>query len=72
MYGKFNDDKSVRVEAIYEPPQDNSDTSFRLLDDPKADTVAAVASLLGLQKVGWVFAHPPREKGQVLYFNFIE
>ena len=52
----------MKVECIYEPPQDTTDTGFTLLDDPKADRVAALAGLLGLRKVGWIFAHPPREE----------
>ena len=57
---------SVRVEFLYEPPQNNTDTSFELLDDPMVDQVEAVATALGLVKVGWVFAHPLREDK----FNF--
>jgi hypothetical protein len=58
-----NTSPSVRVEFIYEPPQDNTATSFNLLDDPQADLVDALAASLGLVKVGWIYAHPPREKG---------
>lgn len=63
LYGSFNKDKSVKVEAIYEPPQDNTDTSFTILDDPLARNVETLTNLLGLQKVGWIFSHPTREKG---------
>lgn len=62
LYGTFGDNNSVKVECIYEPPQDNTDIGFTLLDDPKADRVTALAGLLGLRKVGWIFAHPPREE----------
>ena len=48
---------------VYEPPQETSAISFELLDDPKADHVEGLASMLGLQKVGWLFAHPAREAG---------
>jgi hypothetical protein len=34
LYGTFLEDKSARVEFIYEPPQETTDTSFQLLDDP--------------------------------------
>ena len=34
LYGSFEKDNSVKVECIYEPPQENTDTSFNLLDDP--------------------------------------
>lgn len=53
----------VKVECLYEPPQETSPQGFILQDDPKEETVEALAKLLGLQKVGWIFAHPPREEG---------
>lgn len=53
----------VKVECIYEPPQENSPEGFVLLEDPREETVDKLAELLDLQKVGWIFAHPPREKG---------
>jgi nuclear protein localization protein 4 homolog len=63
LYGSFGDDNSVSVECIYEPPQENTDITFKILDDPLEDRVTQLANLLGLKKVGWVFTHPPREKG---------
>lgn len=41
----------VRVECVYEPPQENYPEGFQVLDDPKADTVEALAGLLGLKRV---------------------
>ena len=35
LYGRFNEDTSVKVEVIYEPPQETTDTSFTLLQDSK-------------------------------------
>ena len=55
--------QKVIVEAIYEPPQESDESGFIPLDDPMEDTVENVASMLGLTKVGWIFGHPPREKG---------
>ena len=52
---------SARVEFIYEPPQSNTDTTFSLEDDPMQEVVDKLAGNLGVQKVGWIFAHPPRE-----------
>jgi nuclear protein localization family protein 4 len=63
LYGRFNADNSVKVEVVYEPPQEASETSFTLLEDPQQERVTTLANLLGLKKVGWIFAHPPREKG---------
>ncbi len=57
----------VMVEAIYEPPQEANPPSegggFVLLDDPNEEKVDILANMLGLTKVGWIFGHPPREKG---------
>jgi len=58
--------KKVVVEAIYEPPQEadpNAPEGFIVLDDPMEEQVEALAGLLGLQRVGWIFGHPPRETG---------
>ena len=63
LYGTFAEDRTVRVEAIYEPPQSSTDTSFELLEDPKMPHVEALAAMLGMRRVGWIFAHPTREKG---------
>ncbi|CAM9848331.1 unnamed protein product [Pylaiella littoralis] len=64
LYGQFTDDDTkVRVECVYEPPQENYPEGFQVSEDPKADTVEALAGLLGLKRVGWIFAHPPREEG---------
>ena len=39
LYGRFEENNSVKVECIYEPPQETTDVSFTLLDDPKAVSV---------------------------------
>ena len=41
----------MTVEAIYEPPQEASERGFELLEDDRAEDVAALAALLGLQRV---------------------
>lgn len=56
------------VVAIYEPLQDSTSDTIRLLPDPKAAAVEAIASQLGLQKVGWIFTDLvplDRQKGTV-------
>lgn len=35
------------------------------MEDPRAEKVEALAAALGLVRVGWIFAHPPREEGFV-------
>ncbi|KAJ8602705.1 hypothetical protein CTAYLR_003798 [Chrysophaeum taylorii] len=56
LYGTFEEDNTVRVECLYEAP------SF---DAEPEEGVEEMARLFGLRKVGWIFAHPPREKGFV-------
>ncbi|KAL5273586.1 NPLOC4 family protein [Megaselia abdita] len=45
----------ARVAAIYEPPQESSRDSIKLLDDDNANDVEEVAKALGLCRVGWIF-----------------
>jgi len=57
LIGQINDDDhSVHVDAIYEPPQEGNEEGFVELEDPKAATVDGLINLLGLQKVGWIFS----------------
>ena len=63
LYGTFQEDNSVVVDFMYEPPQSTTDTSFELLEDPRIETVEALAAMLGRRRVGWTFAHPMREDG---------
>eukprot|EP00640_Fibrocapsa_japonica_P001471 CAMPEP_0113944174 /NCGR_PEP_ID=MMETSP1339-20121228/30681_1 /TAXON_ID=94617 /ORGANISM="Fibrocapsa japonica" /LENGTH=415 /DNA_ID=CAMNT_0000949261 /DNA_START=206 /DNA_END=1453 /DNA_ORIENTATION=+ /assembly_acc=CAM_ASM_000762 len=65
LYGHYEgEDKSkVRVECVYEPPQNGFAEGFELMEDPNEDKVAALASMLQLERVGWIFSHPRREEG---------
>ncbi len=69
LYGTFeeggDDEKTkVRVECIYEPPQEViPGGGFNPLPDDDEDKVEKLASMLGLKRVGWIFGHPPREQG---------
>mmetsp|Transcript_20880 Transcript_20880/g.61785 ORF Transcript_20880/g.61785 Transcript_20880/m.61785 type:complete len:439 (-) Transcript_20880:434-1750(-) len=60
LYGRFTEDGGVQVDAIYEPLQECTDASLKLMEDPGESKAHQVASLLGLAWVGWIFAHPPR------------
>eukprot|EP00930_Biecheleria_cincta_P056943 TRINITY_DN42964_c0_g1_i1.p1 TRINITY_DN42964_c0_g1~~TRINITY_DN42964_c0_g1_i1.p1 ORF type:complete len:874 (+),score=143.89 TRINITY_DN42964_c0_g1_i1:97-2718(+) len=66
---------TIRVQAMWEPPQRASDSAFytneqglgtppRLLEAPAAlAAVNAAVEAAGLRQVGWLFTCPPREKG---------
>lgn len=45
----------ARVCAIYEPPQESTKNSIKLLDDPQSADVDEMARALGLKKLGWMF-----------------
>ena len=51
---------------MYEPPQDGSPIGVEVLEDPRETQVATLARLLGFTKVGWVYAHPPRQEGFII------
>jgi nuclear protein localization family protein 4 len=61
---------SIKVEFIYEPPQNNTDENFEILEDPQQVTIDALCEQLKVVKVGWIFAHPLREKG--FHFSNVE
>ena len=70
LYGSFEPENKVKVEAIYEPPQEiDSEQGFVLLDDENEERVENLAEMLGLKRVGWIVGHPPREDGFVLSAN---
>jgi len=79
LYGSFahdpKDEKNkfgldrVKVECIYEPPQICNADGFEILEDENESRIEELAKLLGLQKVGWVVGHPPREEGFQLNAN---
>ena len=77
LYGTFFSDdpddptpNKVRVEAIYEPPQEFDPESVEGVipqDDPKEETVERIAELLGWRRVGWIFGqNEVRDEGYVL------
>ena len=51
LFGKYNDDGSSSVEAIYEPPQRCDKNQIVLLPDVDEDRVEKIASLLGFTRV---------------------
>lgn len=78
LYGRYEIHKDVplgikaSVVAIYEPPQEGTKDSIRLLPDDRAELVDAIAKSLGLQKVGWIFTDliaEDRQKGTVKHLR---
>lgn len=60
LYGFFTEKREVVAVCAYEPPQLASPDDCKLLDDPHAETVETVAEMLGLERVGIMYSHPPR------------
>lgn len=61
--------------AIYEPPQETSRDSIRLLHDEKQELVEELAQSLGLRRVGWIFTDlipDDVQKGTVKHLRHIE
>jgi len=76
LYGRYEQYSEVPlglkavVCAIYEPPQESSKDTLRILEDPNDEVVEEAASKLGLRKVGWIFTDlVPSANGQVKYFR---
>ncbi|KAJ8959763.1 hypothetical protein NQ314_006192 [Rhamnusium bicolor] len=65
----------ANVVAIYEPPQESSRDSVRLLSDEREEIVEHIANSLGLRRVGWIFTDLLAEdiqKGTVKHTRNIE
>lgn len=45
----------ARVAAIYEPPQESTKSSIKLLNDPNDGEVEEMANSIGLKRIGWIF-----------------
>ncbi|KAJ8748426.1 hypothetical protein K2173_003063 [Erythroxylum novogranatense] len=56
MYGTLSDEGKVEVNFIYEPPQQGLEENLMLLRDPDEEKlVDAIASGLGMRRVGFIF-----------------
>ena len=65
MYGTVNEELEVRVDFIYEPPQDNSKTGLALhTATEEQEVVDKLAEILGLKKVGLIFSQSTAEVEQ--------
>ena len=67
LYGRIDEDNNIFAECIYEPPQSGNPHGFEVFDDPHGEKADAIATALGLEKIGWVFSHPPREDSSFLF-----
>lgn len=57
MYGRVGDGGEVLVDFIYEPPQEGTRDSLRLLRDAEEEKrVASIAEGLGMEWVGFIFS----------------
>eukprot|EP00945_MAST-04E_sp_MAST-4E-sp1_P008217 g8217.t1 len=64
-----NEETQVRVECLYEPPQQGTADNLTLLEDPNEDYVESTAKMLGLERVGFIFSHPKRKAEGKFHFQ---
>lgn len=81
LYGKYEIHSDVplgiraNVVAIYEPPQESTRDSVRLLAGERENIVDELASKLGLRRVGWIFTDllaEDTQKGTVKHVRSID
>ncbi|QDZ19237.1 putative nuclear pore localization protein NPL4 [Chloropicon primus] len=68
MYGTVDEEKNVRVEFIYEPPQDGSKNEILVhaQGTEELDKVETIVGLLGLKRVGYIFSQSSEEKDYLI------
>lgn len=68
MYGTVGEDNCVKVEFVYEPPQEGSAMHLKLQrgTDEEAQ-VDFLANLLGLKKVGFIFTQSTAERDFIMH-----
>jgi len=80
MYGRYEQHTDVPlgikavVCAIYEPPQESSKDTLKILPDPNEEVVEEAAAKLGLRKVGWIFTDlvPTNVSNKVRHYRGID
>jgi len=79
LYGRYEHAPDVPlgikavVAAIYEPKQEGSKDTLKILDDEREEVVEEIAGNLGLQKIGWIFTDlVPAAGGKVKNFRNID
>ena len=68
MYGTSDDEGNVRVEFIYEPPQDGSkdDVLVHAEGTEELGKVEIIAELLGLKRVGHIFSQSSEDRDYLI------
>ncbi|PKU63690.1 NPL4-like protein 2 [Dendrobium catenatum] len=68
MYGRIGEGGAVEVDFIYEPPQVGTEDILTLLRDPEEEKlVDAIATGLGMRRVGFVFTQAVGREGKGEY-----
>ncbi|KAG0501125.1 hypothetical protein HPP92_001197 [Vanilla planifolia] len=68
MYGRIGENSIVEVDFIYEPPQTGTEDALVLLRDPEEEKlVEAIATGLGMRRVGFVFTQAVGREGKGEY-----
>ncbi|KAL0918610.1 hypothetical protein M5K25_010628 [Dendrobium thyrsiflorum] len=68
MYGRIGEGGAVEVDFIYEPPQVGTEDALTLLRDPEEEKlVDAIATGLGMRRVGFVFTQAVGREGKGEY-----
>lgn len=69
LYGRYEEDEVTEggskavIHGIYEPPQRiDKFGGVRLMQDPRESEVLKITKAAGLEHVGWIFTHPPRDQ----------
>lgn len=79
LYGRYEVHSDVPlgiravVAAIYEPPQESTKDTIRLLPDEREALVEELGRTLNLRRIGWIFTDliaDDVKKGTVIYFSF--
>lgn len=66
LYGTYDaNTQTVSVHCIYEPEQRGNEHGFVLLEDRREARVDALASMLGLSRVGSICTHSPRDEAAI-------
>lgn len=67
LYGTVDEASNLRVEFVYEPPQEGgADTLLLERGTPEEAQVDFLAELMGLKKVGWIFTQSNKQRDYII------